>query len=334
MAGLYLGPDPSTTGEKNTQIAPLSFVGGNGFVVFQADKNIASGSNHVNFKLGASAQYILLSNNDPSITQIDAVSFGQQTTDVTMGRIPDGSSNIVSMPGSPTPGAKNILLPAPSISGQPSSQTVSVGANNVTFTVNGSGSAPLNYQWTFNNTAIPSATSPTLTLNNVSIANDGAYACVLSNTAGSLTSNTATLIVQSVYSDWEFFYFGNSSNGGPNSSPLGDGVPNLLKFFADVNPLQPMSAADRSALPQVGVSPATGAPAFVTIAFRQSARANLTGVALQASNSLAPTSFSTVTPDGTQNLGNDPATGDPIFLWKSAVPPGQTQKFLRLQITQ
>ncbi len=332
MAGLYLSDDPSTAGLKKTQIATLSFIGGNGFVVFQADKVLTSGSNHVNFKLSASAQNIVLSNNDANNTTIDAISYGQQTTDVTQGRIPDGAANIVFMPGSPTQGAKNVLLPAPSISGQPTTQTVSVGANNVNFTVTGSGSAPLGYQWTFNGAAISGATSATLTLNNVTLANDGAYACVLTNTAGTLTSNTAMLIVQSAYSDWQSFYFGNSSNGASNAMPLGDGVQNLVKFFAHINPSQVMRAADYAALPQVGMSPTTGTPAYVTITFRRSARANLTGVALQVSDGLAPSSFSTVAPDVTQNLGNDPVTGDPIILWKSAIPVGHTQKFLRLQI--
>jgi hypothetical protein len=45
-------------------------------------------------------------------------------------------------------------------------------------------------------------------------------------------------------------------------------------------------------------------------------------------------SFSTVAPDVIQSLGTDPVTGDPIYLWESAVSPNQTQEFLRLLITQ
>ena len=42
----------------------------------------------------------------------------------------DGAATIVAMPGSPTPGAKNVLLPAPAIGTPPTSQTVMTGANN------------------------------------------------------------------------------------------------------------------------------------------------------------------------------------------------------------
>jgi hypothetical protein len=333
MAGLYLSDDPSTTGITNSQAGPLSFIAGKGFAVFQADKNLDAGSNHVNFKLSASGEYIILSDDNSSLTQIDAVSFGQQTKDVTMGRIPDGSSNIVFMPGSPTPGAKNILLPAPSISTQPSSQTVASGSTAV-LTVTGSGSAPLTYQWMFNNAPISGATSPILTVSNATIANDGPYSCVLANTAGSLASSTASLVVQSNFSQWESYYFGNSSNGGPTATPLGDGVPNLLKFFADINPFQAMTAANWAALPKIGLIPTSGTSAYVTLTFRESSRASFTGVVSQTSSSPAAGSFSTVAPNVTQSLGNDPITGDPIYLWEFAVPPGQTEKFFRLLITE
>ncbi len=333
MAGLYLSDDPSTAGATNFQVGPLSFVAGKGFVVFQADKNVASGGNHVNFKLNASAEYILLSADNSNLTQLDAVSFGQQTTDVTMGRIPDGSSNIVFMPGSPTPGGKNILLPAPSISTQPASQTVASGSS-ATLTVTGSGSAPLTYQWMFNNAPISGATSPALTVSSATIANDGVYTCVLANTAGSLTSSTADLIVQSSFSQWQSYYFGASPAGGPNATPLGDGVPNLLKFFAHINPLQSMTLLDWAALPRIGLLPVSGTPAYVTLTFRESSRAAFTSVAMQTSAAPASASFSTVAPDIIQSLGNDPVTGDPIYLWESAVQPNQTQEFLRLLITQ
>ena len=78
----------------------------------------------------------------------------------------------------------------------------------------------------------------------------------------------------------------------------------------------------------------TGSPTYLTLTFRQNSRAVFTGVALQVSTSLDVGPWSNVTPDVTQNLGNDPVTGDPIFKWKVIVQPGQTKKFLRLQITQ
>jgi len=82
----------------------------------------------------------------------------------------------------------------PSITSQPQSQTVCQGSN-VTFSVSASGTAPLSYQWKKNGTNISGATSPTLTLNNVSSSDAGSYTCVVSNSCGNVTSSSATLTV-------------------------------------------------------------------------------------------------------------------------------------------
>ncbi len=65
---------------------------------------------HVNFKLAAGGEEIGLFAADG--TPVDAVTFSQQTTDVSMGRDPDGSANIVFMPGSASPRAANYLRTA------------------------------------------------------------------------------------------------------------------------------------------------------------------------------------------------------------------------------
>lgn len=84
---------------------------------------------------------------------------------------------------------------APSITTQPTSQTVTAGAN-VSFTVAASGTAPLSYLWRLNGANIGGATSPTLTLNSVTMTQSGgSYSCVVSNVAGSATSSAATLTV-------------------------------------------------------------------------------------------------------------------------------------------
>ncbi len=83
---------------------------------------------------------------------------------------------------------------APTITTQPVSQTVTVGAN-VTFTVGATGTAPLSYQWRFNSVNISGATSSVLTLNAVTTANAGSYSALVSNSAGSATSAAASLTV-------------------------------------------------------------------------------------------------------------------------------------------
>lgn len=85
---------------------------------------------------------------------------------------------------------------APAISKQPESQTVNAGAN-VTLTVEATGSPLPTFQWTKNGANVPGATGASLTFSSVQVGDAGSYAVVVSNTAGSVTSATATLTVAS-----------------------------------------------------------------------------------------------------------------------------------------
>jgi hypothetical protein len=82
----------------------------------------------------------------------------------------------------------------PSITNQPQSQTVFVGAS-PTFSAGASGTAPLGYQWRFNGTNISGATNSGYTRNNAQLADAGNYSAVVSNVAGTATSSNATLTV-------------------------------------------------------------------------------------------------------------------------------------------
>ncbi len=82
----------------------------------------------------------------------------------------------------------------PTIATQPASQTVTAGTN-VTFSVAATGTGSLGYQWKFNGTAISGATSASYGVTNVQASNAGSYAVTVSNSAGSITSSTATLTV-------------------------------------------------------------------------------------------------------------------------------------------
>jgi uncharacterized repeat protein (TIGR03803 family) len=88
-------------------------------------------------------------------------------------------------------------VPGPvGISSQPLSQTVPAGGN-ANFTVSVVGGSPLACQWLFNGTNLGGATSSSLTLSNVSLANQGNYQVVVSDTLyGSVTSSVAGLTVQ------------------------------------------------------------------------------------------------------------------------------------------
>ena len=86
-----------------------------------------------------------------------------------------------------------VLLP-PVITNQPAGQTVTNGAT-VTLAVGAFGTAPLAYQWRFNDTNLPGATGPSLVMSNAVLEQSGVYAAVVSNAYGTSTSSNATLLV-------------------------------------------------------------------------------------------------------------------------------------------
>ncbi len=83
---------------------------------------------------------------------------------------------------------------APAIIIQPVSQVVKAGTT-VKFIVTAAGGTPLQYQWRFKNLNLGGAVAAMLTLKNVTIANNGVYTVVVSNSTGKVTSAGATLIV-------------------------------------------------------------------------------------------------------------------------------------------
>ncbi|HEX2854224.1 MAG TPA: immunoglobulin domain-containing protein [Opitutaceae bacterium] len=83
---------------------------------------------------------------------------------------------------------------APTLATQPVSQTVVEGGTAV-FSVEATGTPTPSYQWMKNGGAVAGATTPLLVLRPLSAASIGAYTCVVTNTAGSVTSNAANLNV-------------------------------------------------------------------------------------------------------------------------------------------
>jgi hypothetical protein len=84
---------------------------------------------------------------------------------------------------------------APAITAQPTDQRVLVGQT-ATFTVMASGTAPLSYQWQRGSTPITGATASSYTTPAASLTDEGAtFQVAVSNSAGSVTSSSATLTV-------------------------------------------------------------------------------------------------------------------------------------------
>ncbi|MCX6943602.1 MAG: immunoglobulin domain-containing protein [Opitutales bacterium] len=83
---------------------------------------------------------------------------------------------------------------APSITTQPSNQTVTAGGA-ASFTVAASGSPTPTYQWAKGGVNVAGATSASYSISAAASLDAGDYTVVVSNTAGSVTSNVATLTV-------------------------------------------------------------------------------------------------------------------------------------------
>ena len=85
-------------------------------------------------------------------------------------------------------------LPAPAITLQPTSQTVSQG-DAVLFTAQATGYAPLSFQWRFEGADIAGATNPTLLLSNALPSMSGIYSIAVNSPGGMASSSNAVLTV-------------------------------------------------------------------------------------------------------------------------------------------
>jgi hypothetical protein len=83
----------------------------------------------------------------------------------------------------------------PVITTSPQNQTVAVGTN-VTFTVTATGTEALTYQWRKDGVPIPDATNSAFSLQPSALPDVGNYDVVVSNAAGSVTSQAARLILE------------------------------------------------------------------------------------------------------------------------------------------
>ncbi len=86
------------------------------------------------------------------------------------------------------------VLSPPVITSPPQSLTATNG-DAALFAVAAEGTAPLLYQWRFNNADLADRTNDTLTLSTVTGLDDGSYSVVVANAFGSVTSSVATLTV-------------------------------------------------------------------------------------------------------------------------------------------
>jgi sugar lactone lactonase YvrE len=107
---------------------------------------------------------------------------------------------------------------SPSITSQPTAQTVTAGAA-VTLSVTASGTVST-YQWFLNGVAVAGATTSVYTIPRATSPNAGTYTVVVSNSAGSTTSNAATLNVNAPENPGRLINLSVLSMTGPGSQLL------------------------------------------------------------------------------------------------------------------
>lgn len=90
-------------------------------------------------------------------------------------------------------------ISAPQIVTQPVSQSIYVGSTSLLYII-ASGTGPITYQWCKNGVPISGAINPTLIINTASSNDSGNYTVVVSNTAGTATSNSTLITVNATSS--------------------------------------------------------------------------------------------------------------------------------------
>jgi lysophospholipase L1-like esterase len=106
----------------------------------------------------------------------------------------------------------------PSITTPPANQTVTSGQS-ATFSVVATGTAPLSYQWRKNGANIPGANAASYVTPATTTADNGsAFDVIVSNSAGSVTSNAATLTVNSLASGVSSLALNPAAVAGGSSS--------------------------------------------------------------------------------------------------------------------
>ncbi|MEZ6317685.1 MAG: lamin tail domain-containing protein [Phycisphaerales bacterium] len=109
LGGRYLTDDLAD--RTKWEIPAGVIIPAKGRLVFWADDETEQGPMHTNFKLSAGGEAVgLFDRTTNQLAEIDAVTFGAQTTDVSEGRSPDGAECLATF--TPSPGTANPAGPA------------------------------------------------------------------------------------------------------------------------------------------------------------------------------------------------------------------------------
>jgi hypothetical protein len=100
MSGMFLSDDYS---QAQKWAFPDTVIAANAFLIVWTDNDEDQQGLHANFKLSKSGEEIILT--DIAEMILDSITFGQQTTDISFGRYPNGTGDFLGMP--PTFGLEN-----------------------------------------------------------------------------------------------------------------------------------------------------------------------------------------------------------------------------------
>jgi hypothetical protein len=194
----------------------------------------------------------------------------------------------------------NAAAVAPTITTQPANQTVTAGQT-ATFAVVAAGTAPLSYQWQKNGANIAGATAASYTTPVTTTADSGSpFDVVVSNTAGTVTSSSATLTVNPVPAPAiqlspMSFNFGNAVVGTNLSQVLI--IKNIGTAILTITQVTETGSAFSVSGYSLPLNVNAGQQTTVTVAFQPTAVGATSGNISMVSN--APTSPTSVALAGT-----------------------------------
>lgn len=157
LAGLYLSDDPDdlTKWQIPSTSSAQTTINANGYLIIWLDNDSEQGAHHVDFKLSAGGEHIALVDTDGT-TVLDSISFGEQTTDISLGRKTDGIGSFAFL--NPTPNAMNDGSEVAEVSDAPSfSLETGFYSGTITVGLSASGSAEIRYE---TGGSVPTANSP------------------------------------------------------------------------------------------------------------------------------------------------------------------------------
>ncbi len=214
-------------------------------------------------------------------------------------------------------------LAAPTIQQSPQPITVTAGTT-ANFTVAATGAGTLHFDWRRDGASLGAPDRADYTSPATTLADSGAvFSVLVSDSSGSTPSASAFLTVNPVaanpFANWAAA-IADPAQRGPNATPQGDGVPNLIRYTLGV---APNALAAFGALP--ALVPAGGGGGLV---FRYARDRRATGIAamVERSTTLVAGSWTSVT-------GAKVADDGVSETWEAPVTAGGAREFLRLSVS-